>query len=95
MHVSYIEIYNNKLFDLLATAERGQLRVPDEGPVKRRGSSSPTPGAGKRAENKRLDIHTHPTIGVYVDNLSEIAVETVRDVARLVALGEKYRHTAT
>jgi len=90
MHASYIEIYNNKLFDLLSTATA--QRPPPAGP---RSSPVPPMPVSARKGNSRLEIHTHPTIGVYVDNLSEIAVSTVRDVGRLVAVGERHRHTAT
>lgn len=43
----------------------------------------------------RLEIHTHPAIGVYVDNLSELEVHSLKDVGRLVSIAEKLRRTAT
>jgi hypothetical protein len=70
--VSYLEIYNNRLFDLLAPPPTRQLG-------KSRG---------------RLDIHTHPKIGVYVDNLSEFPIQDFKDIEKLVSQGGRNKHTA-
>jgi len=69
---SYLEIYNNRLFDLLAPPPARQLG-------KSRG---------------RLDIHTHPKIGVYVDNLSELPIQDFKHIERLVTMGGRNKHTA-
>jgi len=75
LQASCIEIYNNRLGDLLAPAE------PNRAPASKK--------------QGRLEIHTHPAIGVYVDNLSEIEFHSLKDVGRLVSIAEKLRHTAT
>lgn len=69
VQVSYIEVYNDKLIDLL---------VPTRTP---------------RKKQAKLDIHTHPTIGVYVENLLEVTVKGPADVERLAMSGDKARRT--
>lgn len=81
VQMSYIEIYNNRLFDLLAPAASSQKRTGQ--------------GSGKTKSKGNLEIHTHPTIGVYVDNLEEFPVQHFRDVGKLVAIGERAKHMAT
>jgi len=71
---SCIEIYNNRLYDLLAPA------APDRAP------------ASKKQE--RLEIRSHPAVGVYVPNLSEIGVRNLKDAARLVSIADKLRRTS-
>lgn len=99
LHVSYVEVYNNQLRDLLgsmtvATSDRSA--VGEEGSV----SSpvlSPARNGGNAAaprEGARLEIHTHPAMGVYVDNLSEHLVRDFRELARLAACGDKAKHTS-
>ena len=46
VHVSYIEIYNNKLFDLLATAQKKPAET-GPGAMSRQRSPSPAPGTRK------------------------------------------------
>jgi len=76
VQASFVEIYNNRLNDLLAPAD-----------------SNWTPGV--KGTDRRLQIHTHPAIGVYVDHLSQIPVQSLKDVARLMAIGDRMRRTAT
>lgn len=71
---SCVEIYNNRLSDLLAPA------APNRAPASRR--------------QERLEIHTHPAVGVYVTNLSEIEVHSLKEAARLVSIADKLRRTA-
>lgn len=75
LQVSFVELYNNRLADLLAPA-----------------NTSRTPGDSRK--RGRLEIRTHPALGVYVDNLSEIEVHSVKDVGRLVSIGDRLRHVA-
>mmetsp|Transcript_496 Transcript_496/g.1820 ORF Transcript_496/g.1820 Transcript_496/m.1820 type:complete len:678 (-) Transcript_496:145-2178(-) len=74
LQASFIEIYNNRLHDLLAPAD-----------------TSRTPAEKKLG---KLEIHTHPAVGIFVANLSEITVQNMNHVGRLVATGERLRHTA-
>lgn len=69
---SYLEIYNNRLFDLLA----------------------PNPARQLGKSRGRLDIHTHPKIGVYVDNLSEFPIQDFKDIEKLVTQGGRNKHIA-
>jgi len=73
LQVSFLEIYNNRLIDLLATADGSRL---------------------SDKKNHKLEIHTHPSIGVFVANLTEQEVRSIKDIGRLVAMGEKLRHTS-
>ncbi|CAJ1419435.1 unnamed protein product, partial [Effrenium voratum] len=73
VRISYIEVYNDRLRDLLSP------RSEFDGSPRKAVPSGPG----------RLEIRTHPAVGVYVENLQELAVDSFRDVARLVAKGEK------
>mmetsp|Transcript_6065 Transcript_6065/g.13862 ORF Transcript_6065/g.13862 Transcript_6065/m.13862 type:complete len:596 (+) Transcript_6065:61-1848(+) len=91
VRIAYIEVYNDRLRDLLGNA--GPRVDPD------RFSSDPGPGPGTSsprrmskpgtAAGSRLEIRNHPAVGVYVENLQELPVENLKDVARLVSKGEK------
>mmetsp|Transcript_13723 Transcript_13723/g.43401 ORF Transcript_13723/g.43401 Transcript_13723/m.43401 type:complete len:567 (-) Transcript_13723:90-1790(-) len=76
MQVSYIEVYNDRLYDLLGAA----------------GGARPAPSSSKRGG--RLEIYTHPTVGIYVDNLSELVVRDFDSVSRLAAAGDRAKHVA-
>jgi len=76
---SYVEIYKNRLHDLLTPA----WGAPGSAPL--------LPG---RSKERRLKIRTHPTVGVYVENLSEVVVECVGDVGKVVGQGQRARQTA-
>lgn len=48
-----------------------------------------------RERDARLEIFTHPKMGVYVDNLTEEVVTHPQEVRRLFFAGDKLRHTAS
>ncbi|CAE7667619.1 KIF1A, partial [Symbiodinium necroappetens] len=83
VRISYIEVYNDRLRDLLEHAGPSLSRTENDSPSPRR-ISKPGTAAGPR-----LEIRNHPAVGVYVENLQELPVEHLRDVARLVSKGEK------
>jgi len=83
VRISYIEVYNDRLRDLLEHAVPSLSRSENDSPSPRRHSK---PGT---AAGPRLEIRNHPAVGVYVENLQELPVEHLRDVARLVSKGEK------
>eukprot|EP00928_Gymnodinium_smaydae_P043635 TRINITY_DN29199_c0_g1_i2.p1 TRINITY_DN29199_c0_g1~~TRINITY_DN29199_c0_g1_i2.p1 ORF type:complete len:639 (-),score=106.68 TRINITY_DN29199_c0_g1_i2:1249-3165(-) len=104
VQISYFEIHNNKLRDLLLSAAPNGVDIA--------GSRSPSAAAGafvgtplnvgnnagdmspKFFRRQRLEIHAHPELGVYIENLSEFPVRSHGDVGRLVAIGERERSSA-
>lgn len=102
VRISYIEVYNNSLRDLCAGAAtdpgEGQPRIqPPVDRVRSTRSESPSSRRTRRSQSPanagnpggRLVIHTHPVVGVYVDNLQEMPVDSFKEVAKVVAEGEK------
>jgi hypothetical protein len=90
VQVSYIEIYNNRLRDLLASAAPRPVSTGSSPPKSRPDSS---PNRERTREDQRLKIHTHPAVGVYVENLSEIGVKSYEELGKLAAIGQKVRAT--
>jgi len=86
VQASYVEIYNNQLADLLSMEGQNQRQVP--------GGKPPVQPAGANKKDAKLVIHTHPDVGVYVENLSELAVSTAEEVHTLLVAGARRRHTA-
>eukprot|EP00927_Polykrikos_kofoidii_P047395 TRINITY_DN41517_c0_g1_i1.p1 TRINITY_DN41517_c0_g1~~TRINITY_DN41517_c0_g1_i1.p1 ORF type:complete len:815 (-),score=158.71 TRINITY_DN41517_c0_g1_i1:230-2674(-) len=64
--MSFLEIYNEELKDLL----------------------------DPRPRQKKLYVHNHPKLGVYVPHLTEAATASVADLIRLLDFGTKIRATA-
>eukprot|EP00913_Durusdinium_trenchii_P000074 g67.t1 len=75
VRISYVEVYKDRLRDLLSGT-----RMEYE--------SSPRSTKGALG-GKGLEVRAHPEIGVFVENLQELPVESFRDVARHVARGER------
>lgn len=103
LQASYLEIYNNRLRDLLAPIVPASARVDRGGetptvrgtPTPRQGAASPRPrSAPPSPDEQQLKIHTHPAIGVYVEDLSEPIVKSFEELGKLVAFGERARQTA-
>jgi len=86
VQLSYIEIYNNRLRDLLAPAASSARA--------RAMSDDVAPSWDRAHRSADLKIHTHPDIGVYVENLSEHAVTNFGEVTKLIIQAEKERLTA-
>lgn len=91
VRISYIEVYNDRLRDLLCTTAITARSEYDGSP---RLSSPRTPRVDPHkfasgGGGNRLEVRTHPEVGVYVENLQELPVENLRDVARHVARGER------
>mmetsp|Transcript_12217 Transcript_12217/g.27661 ORF Transcript_12217/g.27661 Transcript_12217/m.27661 type:complete len:602 (-) Transcript_12217:46-1851(-) len=87
VQASYVEIYNGQLADLLVLESQNQ-----------RGHGRPPLGPGQANAPAKTDaklvIHTHPDVGVYVENLSELAVSSAEEVHGLLVAGARRRHTA-
>eukprot|EP00929_Paragymnodinium_shiwhaense_P062597 TRINITY_DN31251_c0_g1_i1.p1 TRINITY_DN31251_c0_g1~~TRINITY_DN31251_c0_g1_i1.p1 ORF type:complete len:710 (+),score=125.10 TRINITY_DN31251_c0_g1_i1:37-2166(+) len=109
--VSFLELYNNRLLDLLGSAAPppdaiAPSAAPEGTPVCACGNvmmadsrfcrkcGAPRPGdRPSRAANGKLDIRSHPAIGVYVENLAELSAKTTEDINKFITMGEKSRHT--
>lgn len=83
-HVSYLEVYNDQLRDLLAVTQEAEVIQKE---TERRRSRLNVPV-------DKLEIHTHPVIGVYVDNLTELPVMDFQDIQRIIAAGERCKNVA-
>lgn len=71
---SFLEIYNEVLYDLLDPAMKK--------------------GTSKDKKTAHLDIHEHPSLGVYVAGLQEIAVDSAAKISSLMDQGNEMRAVA-
>eukprot|EP00927_Polykrikos_kofoidii_P029417 TRINITY_DN25439_c0_g1_i1.p1 TRINITY_DN25439_c0_g1~~TRINITY_DN25439_c0_g1_i1.p1 ORF type:complete len:791 (+),score=117.25 TRINITY_DN25439_c0_g1_i1:49-2421(+) len=101
VQVSCVEIYKDHLRDLFISESVSECGVGglaltsahNGGVGSRRASVASVVTRVQR--RSRLKIHTHPSRGVYVKNLSETQVKSAEEVAHLVTICERIRHTAT
>jgi hypothetical protein len=86
VEVSYLEIYNERVRDLFN---------PDLKQADGRGGGGG--GGATSSTNKRasLRVRAHPQKGVYVENLSSLAVSSYEDIERLLVRGSKARTVAS
>lgn len=66
LHVSYLEIYNEEIRDLLSKNPKG-----------------------------RLELHDRPDSGVYVKDLSNVFVDNVEQIQKVLTIGQKNRSVAS
>jgi len=78
--ISYLEIYNDHLYDLLE--------------VEGKSAASGSDASSKHDASQRLAIRDHPNMGVFVPGLSTVPCESADAVHRLVAFGHKRRAIA-
>lgn len=87
VEVSYFEIYNEKIHDLLAVNTAATASTPSTG----QSTFTTTATAGQRTA---LRVREHPTWGPYVVDLSTHAVESHTDLRNWLAVGNSQRATA-
>eukprot|EP00760_Papus_ankaliazontas_P032697 PhM_4_TR5932/c0_g1_i1/m.84083/K17914/KIF13; kinesin family member 13 len=80
IELSFMEIYNEKVKDLLMMANQSIM--------------SPTSG-GKEKEFKECKVRHHPEVGTFVDGLTRTKVPTEESCLQLIESGMKYRSTAS
>ncbi len=93
--LSFLEIYNEKVTDLLATPI-----TPNENPINKSSSfskSARTHILNKFASNstRALEIREHPLLGPYVPDLKYIQVQTKEDFQNVLNLGHQQRSVAS
>jgi len=93
--LSFLEIYNEKVTDLLATPI-----TPNENPINKSSSFSKTARThilNKFVSNstRALEIREHPLLGPYVPDLKYIQVQTKEDFQNVLNLGHQQRSVAS
>ena len=109
MNVSYVELYNEKVIDLLCDlkisdrAKGGSIKnkvrnilesMQSEGQQQSFNTSKSSPNNSFQKFHKNLKIVEDPEKGVSVQNLSEIAVQDASELMDLINLGNKRRVVA-
>eukprot|EP00117_Sycon_ciliatum_P010350 scpid16641/ scgid5186/ Kinesin-like protein KIF16B; Sorting nexin-23 len=77
--VSYLEIYNERVRDLLVTSSSTSLKA----------------WASNKDQQAGLKVREHPKTGPYVEGLSQHSVTTVQDIMELIECGNSNRTTAS
>ena len=84
---SFLEIYNEKIRDLLLTDDDSMMRSSCE-PFANTGN-----GSGPTTQSAMLRVREHPVLGPYVEGLTKPTVHNAEDALRLLAVGLSRRST--
>jgi len=74
-HISYIEIYNEKLRDLFDNAD----------------ASSNSTTSSQSAKLSNLRLREHPTKGIYIQNLNQFNVNDLKTTLKFLSKGNQNR----
>ncbi|KAK7201648.1 kinesin K39 [Novymonas esmeraldas] len=78
VELGYVEVYNERVSDLLARRRKG----------------AKAGGGGGAGEEVYVDVREHPSRGVFLEGQRLVEVTSLEDVVRLIELGNGVRHTA-
>ena len=84
---SFLEIYNEKIRDLLLTDDESMMKSANE-PFANTGN-----GVGPTTQSAMLRVREHPVLGPYVEGLTKPTVHNAEDALRLLAVGLSRRST--
>jgi len=93
MRMSYLEIYNEQIFDLLCTTNPGALAPSN--PTAKLGGGTKTSSSIKARRNREIKIFEQKGKGVVIKNLTEMVVISKDQVFGLIQSGEAQRHVGS
>ncbi|KAG6615215.1 Kinesin-like protein [Phytophthora cinnamomi] len=95
-HVSYCEIYKEKVNDLLDTEAATEKRRPSFSTQTQVGAVGDSEsGAASTTSRRTLRVREHPVTGPFVEGLSIRSVTSYADIAEEMLAGEKLRTVAS
>eukprot|EP01065_Artemidia_motanka_P031404 TRINITY_DN3775_c0_g1_i2.p1 TRINITY_DN3775_c0_g1~~TRINITY_DN3775_c0_g1_i2.p1 ORF type:complete len:874 (+),score=323.64 TRINITY_DN3775_c0_g1_i2:66-2624(+) len=101
VEISFMEIYNEKVKDLLQSIKgiTGKRAPSPSSPKKRRGSMQPgSPGSPKEGDYSELKVRESKVSGIYVEGLTRLGegtgAATAAEVKKVMVFGMNHRATA-
>lgn len=100
VYVSYLEIYRERMRCLLQGLSKAKSATPATPtsaatPLPERGPLVGTPVESGDGSYNQPRVREHPTLGIYVEGATEVAVTSVAQVLRIMKKGNERRHTAS
>uniref|UniRef100_K3WP33 Kinesin-like protein n=1 Tax=Globisporangium ultimum (strain ATCC 200006 / CBS 805.95 / DAOM BR144) TaxID=431595 RepID=K3WP33_GLOUD len=92
LRFSYLEIYNERIYDLLAAGAKAEVKIYE---VSRNNTNSSNSNSNSNSNNSRDSSSSGPVKDVVIKGLREEIVVTMEHVLSLVEVGNQHRHMAT